>query len=65
MSRQIRDRADARQVINSLFGMRPDWIAAAVEELGDSALTDEAIIWIAQGQLDQEWAKAEPSHGEG
>lgn len=63
-SRQIRDAADARQVINGLFGLTPEWIGLALDELGAEALTERALLLIAEAQIDEEFRRADAVAGE-
>lgn len=44
-----RDEA-IRLVRDTLYGLSDDWLEALFEEFGYDALTDEAIIWLAEQQ---------------
>ena len=52
MTRQI-----ALEIINNLYGLETAYMQAALEHLGEAALSDRAIQWIACRQREEEQQK--------
>lgn len=49
MTRQI-----ALEIINNLYGLESSYMQAALEQLGEAALSDRAIQWIARRQREEQ-----------
>lgn len=49
MTRQI-----ALEIINNLYGLESSYMQAALEQLGEAALSDRAICWIARQQREEQ-----------
>ena len=49
MTRQI-----ALEVINNLYGLETSYVQAALDTLGEAALSDRAIQWIAYRQREEQ-----------
>ena len=49
MTRQI-----ALEIINNLYGLEVSYMQAALDKLGEAALSDRAIQWIAYRQREEE-----------
>ena len=49
MTRQI-----ALETINNLYGLETSYMQAALDALGEAALSDRAIRWIAQRQREEQ-----------
>ena len=52
MTRQI-----ALEIINNLYGLESSYLQAALEHLGEAALSDRAVQWIALRQREEEQQK--------
>ena len=52
MTRQI-----ALEVINNLYGLESSYMQAALDTLGEAALSDRAMEWIAYRQREEEQQK--------
>ena len=52
MTRQI-----ALEIINGLYGLEDSYKQAALDKLGEAALSDRAIQWIAYRQREEESEK--------
>jgi hypothetical protein len=50
-------REKALALINDLYGLEACYVQAAIDELGEAALSDHAVIWIANQQLNEEQRK--------
>ena len=49
MTRQI-----ALEIINNLYGLEASYMQAALDALGETALSDWAVEWIARRQREEE-----------
>jgi hypothetical protein len=49
MTRQI-----ALEMINNLYGLESSYLQAALDTLGEAALSDRAIQWIARRQREEQ-----------
>ena len=49
MTRQI-----ALEIINNLYGLETSYMQAALDTLGEAALSDRAVEWIAYRQREEE-----------
>ena len=54
MTRQI-----ALEIINNLYGLEASYMQAALESLGEAALSDRAIQWIARRQREEQDQKGQ------
>ena len=54
MTRQI-----ALEIINNLYGLETSYMQAALDTLGEAALSDQAIRWIARRQREEQDQKGE------
>src|SRR4051794_34326745 len=54
MTRQI-----ALEIINHLYGLESSYMQAALERLGEAALSDRAIQWIARRQREEQDQKSQ------
>ena len=54
MTRQI-----ALEVINNLYGLETSYMQAALDTLGEAALSDRAIQWIARRQREEQDQKGQ------
>lgn len=52
-------RQQALSLINDLYGLESCYVQAAIEELGEAALSDQAVAWIANKQLEEERRKGQ------
>jgi hypothetical protein len=50
-------REKALALINDLYGLEACYVQAAIDELGEAALSDQAVIWIANQQVNEERRK--------
>lgn len=48
------NRNEALELINDLYGLEASYVEAVIEALGQASLSDDAVIWIANKQLDEE-----------
>ncbi|MBV9307643.1 MAG: hypothetical protein JOZ45_15970 [Acidobacteriaceae bacterium] len=49
MTRQM-----ALEIINNLYGLEASYMQAALDALGEAALSDRAVEWIARRQREEE-----------
>ncbi|MBV9036291.1 MAG: hypothetical protein JO182_17520 [Acidobacteriaceae bacterium] len=49
MTRQM-----ALEIINNLYGLEASYMQAALDALGETALSDRAVEWIARRQREEE-----------
>ena len=54
MTRQV-----ALEIINNLYGLESSYIQAALDTLGEAALLDWAICWIARRQREEQDQKGQ------
>ena len=54
MTRQI-----ALEIINHLYGLESSYMQAALDMLGEAALSDQAICWIARRQREEQDQKGQ------
>lgn len=54
MTRQI-----ALEIINNLYGLESSYMQAALDTLGEAALSDRAIQWIARRQREEQDQKGQ------
>jgi hypothetical protein len=47
-------RAQSLKMINDLYGLESSYVQDVIEKLGPTALSDQALRWIASRQLDEE-----------
>jgi hypothetical protein len=52
-------REKALTLINDLYGLEACYVQAAIDELGEAALSDQAVIWIANQQVNEERRKGQ------
>ena len=55
----IMTREVALEIINNLYGLESSYIQAALETLGPSALSDQAVKWIARRQRKEQDQKGQ------
>ncbi|HEX7362292.1 MAG TPA: hypothetical protein VF283_17510 [Bryobacteraceae bacterium] len=51
------ERNKALRLINDLYGLESGYVQDALEKLGPAALSDRAVAWIADKQLNEERRK--------
>ena len=52
-------RQIALEIINHLYGLESSYMQAALEQLGEAALSDRAIRWMAQRQREEQDQKGQ------